>query len=60
MLKMTWIGSICEIVVSSVFCASTRLPSDFSARLVTPLIGASTRVYCRLRRGLRERGVARP
>ena len=40
----TQIGLVCEIVVSSVSFAVTRLPSDFGARLDSPAIGATTRV----------------
>jgi hypothetical protein len=43
-LNGTQIGSTCEIVVSSVSLALTRLPSDLLARLDSPLIGALTRV----------------
>ena len=38
------IGSTCEIVVSSVSLAVTRLPSDFTERLESPVIGAIERV----------------
>ncbi len=48
--KFTYIGSICVTVVSSTSGPETRLPSLFSARLVTPAIGDSTRVYARFRR----------
>jgi hypothetical protein len=41
-LNTIQIGSICEIVVSSVSFCVARLPSDFWARLESPAIGATT------------------
>jgi hypothetical protein len=37
-------GSTCEMLVSSVCCAWTSEPSDCRARLLMPLMGATTRV----------------
>ena len=42
MLNGTQIGSTCEITVSSVSFAVTRLPSDFIERLDSPATGALT------------------
>ena len=54
MLNCTHAGSICEIVVRRSVPAATRLPSDLAARLDMPEIGATTRVYPRLRRASRS------
>ena len=43
-LNGTQIGSTCQMSVSNVSLAVTRLPSDLFARLDSPVIGALTRV----------------
>jgi hypothetical protein len=48
MPKITYTGSVCVTVVSSTLGPDTSVPSDTTERLVTPEMGASTRVYCRL------------
>ena len=48
MPKITYIGSVCVTVVSSTLGPDTSVPSDTAARLVMPLIGASTRVYVKI------------
>ena len=44
MPKITYIGSVCVTVVSSTFGPDISAPSDATARLEMPEIGASTRV----------------
>jgi hypothetical protein len=43
MVKAIQIGSTCQMSVSNVSFAVTRLPSDLSERLDNPVIGAFTR-----------------